>query len=412
MEIKQDIVIVGAGIAGLATALALKRVGIQSLVLERSDVLRTTGAAITLFENAWVALDALGIGQDLASLYTPFEKGYTTDVQSGTVQELCFSRKNRDAAGPRAVHRSVLLEALVKELPVDSIRFSSKLRSIETLQLNDSTITILNLEDGTAIKAKVVIGCDGVHSVVGQWLGLADPIDSGRFAVRGLSVYPQGHGLKHEVNQILDCRTRTGFMPLNDKEVYWFAVYSKGEDLTRKSAEVIQKRILTNMAHLPPVFLDVVQHSDLPTLTCASLMFRAPWDLLLKDVYKDNVTVAGDAMHPMTSDLTQGGCSALEDAVVLGRHIGNSYILHGDVDSGALEGYVKERRWRAAMLISASYFSGWIQQGGTNWLKELIRDKLCYRFFSRLASIILNYDCGGLPSVFMTIEELKTKKSE
>lgn len=75
MEIEaEDVVIVGGGISGLATALALKRVGISALVLERSDRLRDTGAAISLFPNAWFALKALGISKKLTSLYAPLGK--------------------------------------------------------------------------------------------------------------------------------------------------------------------------------------------------------------------------------------------------------------------------------------------------------------------------------------------------
>ena len=59
--VEEDVVIIGAGIAGLATAVALRRLGIKALVLEKSDGLRATGAALTLFPNAWLALDALGV---------------------------------------------------------------------------------------------------------------------------------------------------------------------------------------------------------------------------------------------------------------------------------------------------------------------------------------------------------------
>ena len=67
----EDVVIVGGGIAGLATALALKRVGIPALVLEKSDELRTSGAALTLARNAWLALDTLGVSHKLTSVYSP-----------------------------------------------------------------------------------------------------------------------------------------------------------------------------------------------------------------------------------------------------------------------------------------------------------------------------------------------------
>lgn len=55
------------------------------------------------------------------------------------------------------------------------------------------------------------------------------------------------------------------------------------------------------------------------TLTWAPLVFRAPWSIALGHAHSANVTVAGDAMHPMTPEIGQGGCSALEDAVILAR---------------------------------------------------------------------------------------------
>ena len=76
-EEDHEVVIVGAGIAGLATAVALKRVGVRALVLEKSEGLRATGAALTLQPNAWLALDALGVAHELTTIYAPLT-GYLT----------------------------------------------------------------------------------------------------------------------------------------------------------------------------------------------------------------------------------------------------------------------------------------------------------------------------------------------
>lgn len=58
--------------------------------------------------------------------------------------------------------------------------------------------------------------------MVANWLGLSKPVSSGRSAVRGLAVFPQGHGLKQDVQQFVGSGRRAGFAPLNDKEIYWF----------------------------------------------------------------------------------------------------------------------------------------------------------------------------------------------
>lgn len=74
MEIEEEVVIVGAGIAGLATAVALRKVGFSCLVLERSSELRVTGAALALFPNAWRALRELGVAEKLTPHYRAVEK--------------------------------------------------------------------------------------------------------------------------------------------------------------------------------------------------------------------------------------------------------------------------------------------------------------------------------------------------
>ncbi|PRQ49231.1 putative FAD-dependent urate hydroxylase [Rosa chinensis] len=399
----EDVVIVGGGIAGLGTAVALKRAGIEALVLERSEGLRTTGAALSLFSNAWCALDALGVSHKLAS-YTPSLKNYVTDLDTGEVQEVSLTEANGDAVGPRTVHRKALLEALADELSVHSIRFSSKISAIETQQHEGSSIAIVHMENGTVIKAKVLIGCDGVHSVVSRWLGLREPVFSGRSAVRGLAVYPQGHGLEQNVRRYVGSGRNAGFVPLTDKEIYWFfsgISPAKGASLA-EDPEDIRKEVLENYAKdLPPIYLDVVQHADLSTLTWAPLMFRYPWNVVFGNLSKQNITVAGDAMHPMTPDLAQGGCSALEDAVILGRHIGTSFVQNGQVlvvkkMSEVLGKYVEERRWRVTLLITWSYISGWVQQGGSGWGMKFLRDTIFYKFLFLKMVKYVTYDCGKL----------------
>ncbi|KAL3564761.1 hypothetical protein D5086_032807 [Populus alba] len=329
MELMEDVVIVGAGIAGLATAVALKRVGVRALVLEKSKGLRSTGTALTLTPNAWLALDALGVSHKLIPLYTPSIKGYVTNVSTGEVQEVLYPRQ-----GIRTLHRKVLLEALAEELAADSIRFSSRLAAIQSLeQGGDASMAVVHLEDGTTIKSKVLIGCDGVHSVVARWLGLAELVHSGRSAGT-LLVFSQS---------------------------------------------------------------------------------RPPWGIIFGKLSKGNVTVAGDAMHPMTPDLGNGGGASLEDAVVLGRHIGNSIINNGGLIvpgdmAKAIDDYVKERRWRAAMLVTASYLSGRMQQGDKWWIKFL-RDRAFYKyFFSWLARLAVVYDCGKLPNISSGEPDHSSKK--
>ncbi|ERM96428.1 hypothetical protein AMTR_s00001p00248080 [Amborella trichopoda] len=73
-DLQQDIVIVGAGIAGLATALGLHRQGLKSLILESHDALRTAGFALTVWTNAWKVLEALGVADTLRQQHVKIQR--------------------------------------------------------------------------------------------------------------------------------------------------------------------------------------------------------------------------------------------------------------------------------------------------------------------------------------------------
>ncbi|KAL1831378.1 monooxygenase 2 [Daucus carota subsp. sativus] len=409
MERVEEVVIVGAGICGLAIAVALRRYGIQAVVVERAESLRTTGASITLASNAWLALEALGVSHKLNPHYPTLNKSVVTNLSTGAVQISPFPPNQSGRVGPKTVHRKALLEVLGEELPRENIRFSCKITSISTeLDGQGSSIALLLMEDGSHIKAKVLIGCDGVHSQVARWLGLGEPVDSGRFGLRALSVYPQGHGLDHDVFRFTHTGFNGGFVPFTKTDLYLYLTTLKSRDsgeegITAKTPpELIQKYVIEHYCKdFPPEYLDVVNHVDVSTLTWAPLKLRLPWNVIFGKLSKGTITVAGDAMHPMTPDLGQGGCCALEDAVVLGRCIGNTYLKNGQklVSSEvakAIDEYVEARRWRVAGVITASFISGWVQDG-SSWLKRFVRDAIFYRFFAQYASTVINYDCGSLP---------------
>uniref|UniRef100_A0ACD5TR88 Uncharacterized protein n=1 Tax=Avena sativa TaxID=4498 RepID=A0ACD5TR88_AVESA len=399
-----EVVIVGAGIAGLATALALRRVGVGGvLVLERHAELRATGAALTVYPNGWIALRALGVAHKLTSRYQGCGTFRVTNLENGETKVFHFA--GREGSSPeikvRPADRKAMLQALAEELPPGTIRFSSKLVSINTETTESSSETaILQLDDGTVVRAKVLIGCDGVHSVVARWLGLSEPVTSGRSAVRGLAVYSDGHGLKKEVRQFLSVGLRAAMVPINDKEVHWFLVNSTiaAEKEARTDPAKIMREVTDNLGrHMPPEYLDVVRHTGHDTLSWMPLLYRSPWDVLTGPAARGPVTVAGDAFHPMTPDLAQGGGSALEDAVVLARAVSRAAT-----PAEGVAAYVSERRRRVALLVAGAYLSGWVQQGGTNvqglrgCMVKLFRDLIFYRFIFRRLAGMMWYDCGDL----------------
>ncbi|KAJ3671438.1 hypothetical protein LUZ60_007517 [Juncus effusus] len=169
---KQDAVVVGGGIAGLAVSVSLHKLGVNSIVLEQGSALRTGGTSLALFKNGWRVLDSLGVGDELRQNFLPIQ-GMVMKSDNGT--ELRSFSFDEEAPGyfiiyffMRAVERRILLETLANKLPPNTISYSSRVKSVNA---QGSDGTLLELEDGRQILAKLVIGCDGVNSPIAKWMG-------------------------------------------------------------------------------------------------------------------------------------------------------------------------------------------------------------------------------------------------
>ncbi|XP_021753041.1 uncharacterized protein LOC110718510 [Chenopodium quinoa] len=389
MEIVSDIVIVGAGISGLATALALHRLGIKCLVLESADILRAAGITITVWTNAWRALDALGLGDSLRKQHDQLVGICCSSLVTGdlTSNVSLTSKGKYGDHEVRCVKRKVLLEALAKELPSDTIRYSSKVVSIE----ESGSLKLVCLADGSTLKTKVLIGCDGVNSVVAKWLGFKKPALSGRSAIRGFAYYEKGHGFKPKFQLTMGNGVRYAIVPCDDNAVYWFLTWSPSAQENRKLLEADQLKlkqfVLSKLGKVPEQISVLIGDTGVEKIVRSPIGYRPPLEVLFGNISKDNVCVAGDACHPMTPELGQGGSLALEDGLILARSIANAFLdnsisqrrlgCENENDSdrikNALNNYAKKRRWRASELIFTGYMVGWIQESdwfGVRFLRE------------------------------------------
>ncbi|XP_010919743.1 monooxygenase 2-like [Elaeis guineensis] len=356
---KEEVVVVGAGIAGLATALSLHRVGVRSVVLEQGDSLRTGGTSLTLFKNGWRALDDIGVGDELRSQFLQIQ-GLVMRSEDG--RELRSFSFKEEAPGQevRAVERRVLLETLASRLPPNTISFSSRLKYIER---QGSEGTLLELDDGSRVLAKLVIACDGVHSPVAKWMGFSEPNYVGHCAFRGLGLYPDGQPFKPTVNYIYGRGMRAGFVPVSSTKVYWFICFNSPSPGPRTSDPyVLKQEALDLVRSWPQELLDVMQKTPEDVVIKTPLADRWLWPGFSPPAWANGVVVVGDAWHPMTPNLGQGACCALEDAVVLGSKLRGVIGGRSELIDQALSDYTQERWARVFPLTIRANLVGSLLQ--------------------------------------------------
>ena len=129
----------------------------------------------------------------------------------------------------------------------------------------------------------------------------------------------------------------------------------------------VKQLVLSKLGKVSDKIMRVFEETELENMVCAPLRFRYPWEMLWGNISKDNICVIGDALHPLTPDIAQGGCSALEDSVILVRLLARALKRNDEGNehhaiTEALEKFARERRWRCFDLISTSYIVGYIQQ--------------------------------------------------
>ncbi|CAO2046207.1 unnamed protein product [Urochloa humidicola] len=394
------IVIVGGGICGLATALGLHRKGIASLVLEKSKVLRAEGAGIGIQANGWRALEQLGVAAELrktADLITTYHDVWlqgdktTRDRYPVKTELRCLNRKD-------------LIQALAKDLPAGVIRFGCRIAAVDADP--DGHGAVLTMADGTTLKAKVVIGCDGgTNSAVAKYLGLPPVRTIPRPVFRGFTSYPHGHPFENEFLRLRVGDFFIGRLPVTDNLVHFFVTMAKpatdtgltGGDLTTVRGLVLKE---LEDVQCPADIIEVVRGSDPESLNLVTnFWYRPPWEVALRGFRRGTVTVAGDAMHAMGPFIGQGGSAGLEDAVVLARSLARAAAADGGsqeaVIGEAIAAYVRERRVRLTLLSLESFIMGALLVRSPSPAVKLA----CVAVLVLLGSKSLrhaNFDCGRL----------------
>jgi salicylate hydroxylase len=311
-----NVAIVGAGIAGLTLAAALRRAGISFDVYEQAPRLMEVGAGIQLAPNATRLLHRLGLEERLRPGAVAPEAieirrwDDNTVLQRTPLGEAC---RDRFGAPYYTMHRADLHSALLSLLPPERVHLGA-----HCVGVTQSTDTArLKMSDGTTVLAGLVVGADGIRSAVREYLARDHAVYSGQTIYRGLVAAGRVPHLlaEHRVLVWFGPDRHCVCYPVSSGRLVNFAATVAARDWTEESwtAE-------GSVDDLLPAYAG--WNEDVTRLLCTADSVGR-WALhdreSLDRLSAGRVVVVGDAAHPMLPFRAQGANQAIEDAVTLAR---------------------------------------------------------------------------------------------
>ncbi|MBY5933976.1 FAD-dependent monooxygenase [Tateyamaria omphalii] len=340
------VLIVGGGIGGLSAAIALRLRGWQVEVFEQASALTEVGAGLQISPNGWRVIDALGVAAHLrATVFEPEAIEMRLGVSGRQVFHLPMKgyAKKRWGAPYLHVHRADLVDALaarLAELAPDAVQTG---RAVSAYEPSGE----VHLENGDTYSADLVVGADGLHSVIRrQMLGPQSPHYTGNVAWRAvvpleeLAAPPPptacvwAGNKRHAVTTRLRAGTMANFVGMVEQDEPapegWRIEGNRDDALAAFSG-------------WDPIIVGLIERA--PVLNRWALFDRAP----LPRWHDGRVALLGDAAHPMLPSMAQGAVQALEDAWTLAT------VLDGAEDvEQALGGYFDQRIERTARIQAGS----------------------------------------------------------
>jgi 2-polyprenyl-6-methoxyphenol hydroxylase-like FAD-dependent oxidoreductase len=339
--VTQRILVIGAGIAGLATAVALQRHGREvTIIEERADT--SSGAGISIWPNALAALDEIGLGDAVRASGGRIAAGAMRWSDGAWLRHPSPERIVKALGEPLVVvRRSVLTNLLIDALADGTVE--SGLAATE-LAATGAGVRV-TLADGTTRDAAAVIGADGVGSMVARHLnGALHHRYAGYTAWRGVARYSLDPDLAGET---MGTGTEFGHVPLGPDHTYWFGTERRPEGSTCPGDELNYVRSkYGSWADPIPAILAATDSADLLRNDLYDRAEARRWS-------RGPVVLVGDAAHPMRPHLGQGGCQGLEDAAVLAH-----CVAHANDLPNAFARFTEFRRPRVRALARESRLLG------------------------------------------------------
>ncbi len=360
---QKPVLVVGGGIGGLATALALSRKGIAVQVLEQAPEFKEIGAGIQLGPNVFRMFEVLGLTEQMFH-WSAFPSGleFRDSITGETVMELAIDKRFHDKyhAPYGVIHRSDLLNVILDACKQSNLIKLATSQKIVTIDDDGSTVTA-RTDTGETYQGSALIGCDGLWSTVREKIvGDGKPVVSGHIAYRAVLPTAEWPAEYRIPKMIVWCGEKTHLVhyPLRRGELFNLVVvfhsdrYEEGWDTYGDPTELHAR--FAEKCEPVRTLLQKVNAWKMWVL-CD----RPP----IKNWTKGRITLLGDAAHPMLQYLAQGGNMAMEDAVCLAIQLEAS----GGDYAAAFQKYQELRYLRTARVqLMARVFGEIYHASGVN----------------------------------------------
>ncbi|MGW0195336.1 FAD-dependent oxidoreductase [Nonomuraea sp. NPDC003201] len=370
------VVVVGAGLGGVAAAVGLHRLGHEVTLFERGAELREAGTGIVVMPNGLRALDAVGLADDVRGHVMHATLGGLRDWRGRPLLITDLARAQQEVGTPAIIDRAELHRALRAPLPPGLVRIATP---VERLEPDPAGVSVIS--DGKPVaRADAVIAADGIGSKLRAQLFPGHPglRRTGRIDLRGMLPRPAGLATDLLASQLVDRRSGAmfGLFPVGEDRLYWFT--DSVLHGTPPDAYEARRQMLSLMADWHPLVTALIEATppdDIYVDPIARLAEPLP------SYAAGRIAFLGDAAHAMPPDLGQGASQAFEDAAALTRHLTGAEPA--DVAERLLR-YDAERRPSANRIMRAASRQSRLtsQTGLAAWL----RDTLLRAVPSRLAT--------------------------
>ncbi|MER6958014.1 FAD-dependent monooxygenase [Streptomyces sp. NPDC000618] len=344
------IAIIGGGIGGLAVGAFLRRAGLTATVYEQAPALAEVGAGLVVAPNAARLLRRLDVMERFLRRAVPLDWGWEfrrwADGTVLSVEKLSGVCERLYGERTYVVHRADLFDTLRTAVPGDWTRLGARCTSVDA----GPDGALLGFADGSQVEADVVIGADGVHSVVrGAVAEPAPPEYSGICAFRTVVPAHAAPDFALRPAQTLWLGPGRHFVhyPIGDGSAVNVVAFAPAGDFTDESwsATATIEEFHAEFADWDPRVTDLITAGGVPGRW--ALLDRAP----LRHWSRGRITLLGDAAHPMFPFFAQGAAQSIEDAAVLARCLAASL----DDPEQALKQYESARIERTTRLQQVSH---------------------------------------------------------